>query len=296
MLSDKQNKLYLLCMKHILKEVTRVNKLFQSQHADVTKLLDDLLLMFSTLMQFVVIPAELSKCNLYDMPIFPFRNYLMPVRCIHLGFEFEQATAGIPNDVVIGVRDRCKDFIIELISQVQERLPENLKILFMINNLSASIALSQSKPSITPLALHFKHVVNDISSIEVEWNSLQFVKFPENCLGSVVEFWTAVSLLTDAENKQRFGNISQLALSLFSLPFSNATVERLFSLMNIVHSKLRNRLHVSSVESILQIRYRLKRTGETCVSFQPTPYMLQHFFDKSKQNDNDEECLIAIDD
>ena len=195
------------------------------------------------------------------------------------------------------LRDRCKDFIIELIGQVQERLPENLKISFMINNSSATIALSQSKPPITPLALHFKHVLNDISSIEVEWNSLkQFVKFPENCLGSVVEFWTGVSLLTDADNKQRFGNISQLALSLFSLPFSNATVERLFSLMNIVHSKLRNRLLVSSVESILQIRYRLKRTGETCVSFQPTPYMLQHFFDKSKQNDNDEECLIAIDD
>jgi len=137
-----------------------------------------------------------------------------------------------------------------------------------------------------------KNVVNDISSIEVEWNSLPFVKFPENCLGNAVDFGPQFHRCGELATPWEFFTTGFL----FSLPFSNANVERLFSLMNVLHSKLRNRLHVNSVESILQIRYRLERTGETCVSFQPTPYMLQHFFDKSTQNDNDEECLIAIDD
>jgi len=58
--------------------------------------------------------------------------------------------------VIYSVKDRYKDFNIELIDQVQERLPYNLKILFMKNSLSALIAPSQSKPHITPVALHFK--------------------------------------------------------------------------------------------------------------------------------------------
>jgi hypothetical protein len=80
--------------------------------------------------------------------------------------------------------------------------------------------------------------------------------------------------------------VSRLALTLLSLPFSNATVERLFSLMNIVHSKLRNRLHVRTTEAILQIRYSLKRQNCTCATFEPSEHMLQHFFDKGPQSDD----------
>jgi len=47
--------------------------------------------------------------------------------------------------MIYPVKVRYKDSIIELIGQVQERLPTNLKNVFMINNLSALTAVSQSK-------------------------------------------------------------------------------------------------------------------------------------------------------
>jgi len=53
--------------------------------------------------------------------------------------------------MIYNVRDI--DIKIELIGQVQERLPDNLKILLMLNKLSALIALSVSKPHITPVAV-----------------------------------------------------------------------------------------------------------------------------------------------
>ena len=59
--------------------------------------------------------------------------------------------------------------------------------------------------------------------------------------------------------------------------------------MNIVHYKLRNRLHVSSVEAILKIRYGLKFSGVTCVGFIPTKNMVRNFYAKGFGESGEEE-------
>lgn len=287
MFADKQNRLYCLCMRQVLKEITKVNKLFQSQFADITKLTDDLLHMHATLMQLVVIPTELEKCGLTNLPTFSFQNHLMPTRCVHFGFEFEQLAATLPSDVVTSIRERCRDFVLELIEQVQIRLPENLKTLCLLSNFSPTCALSQVKPPIGPICQAFPQLITDMDDAENEWNALHLTQWPADVRVNIVDFWVAVSLAKNAENAPRFGQISKLALSLLSLPFSNATVERLFSLMNVVHSKLRNRMHVRSVEAVLQIRYGLKLANQNCVTFKPSAYMLKHFFDKSADTDDD---------
>jgi hypothetical protein len=101
-------------------------------------------------------------------------------------------------------------------------------------------------------------------------------------------------LAKDAANKPRYGNVSRFALSLLCLPFSNATVERLFSLMNVVHTKLRNRLQVRSTEAILHIRYGLISQELSCVNFQPTDYMLQHFLDKGAVGEVEDDEVVGL--
>lgn len=48
-----------------------------------------------------------------------------------------------------------------------------------------------------------------------------------------------------------------LALALLCLPFSNAYVDRYFSIVNIVKDKLRNKLLIQNVDKILSIRFLL---------------------------------------
>jgi hypothetical protein len=140
MFAHKQNKLYLLCLRNILREVTRVNMLFQSEQVDVLKLTEDLLNLFRLLMQYVVLPAALETCRMSNLPSFPFREHLMPARCVHLGYDFEQAASTVPQDVVAGVRERCREFIIELVTQLQARLPENVQVMLMLSNLNPTVA------------------------------------------------------------------------------------------------------------------------------------------------------------
>ena len=138
----------------------------------------------------------------------------------------------------------------------------------------------------------------DMDELETEWNSLGFEEWPKTCLSSTVSFWAEVSSKTNSTGEKTYPNMSSLALALLSLPFSNASVERLFSQMNIVHSKLRNRLLVRSVEAILQIRYGLRLESRTCVSFIPCDEMVKNFGAKDSPTNEDEDVsedvLIAL--
>jgi hypothetical protein len=119
-------------------------------------------------------------------------------------------------------------------------------------------------------------------------------------LDNTVTFWAKVAEVTTADGAAKFGQISKLALAILSLPFSNATVERLFSLMNSTHTKIRNRLHVSTVEALLHIRYGLIRRGETCVTFTPSDDMLANFNSSdastSQHAPDDDAAFISITD
>lgn len=59
------------------------------------------------------------------------------------------------------------------------------------------------------------------------------------------------------------------------LPFSNAIVERAFSIMNIIKNKLRNKMAVKTTDAILRVRFNMPQGG--CVNFQPTKDMLKKF-------------------
>jgi hypothetical protein len=58
-----------------------------------------------------------------------------------------------------------------------------------------------------------------------------------------------------------------VALRILCLPHSNAEVERVFSSMNIVKNKIRNKMKLDLLNNILNIKYGLKRIGKCCNSF-----------------------------
>ena len=70
---------------------------------------------------------------------------------------------------------------------------------------------------------------------------------------SAEQFWCKV--LEYAE--PRYGNISRYALSLLVLPFSNAIVERIFSMAGAIKTKARNRLLIAGLDAILRVRQEL---------------------------------------
>lgn len=69
----------------------------------------------------------------------------------------------------------------------------------------------------------------------------------------------------DAAGNKPFADLSQFEISLLSLPYSK--IERVFSQMNIVKTKLRNSPAVKTLNAILYVRFGLKRVGKCCYSY-----------------------------
>ena len=66
-------------------------------------------------------------------------------------------------------------------------------------------------------------------------------------------------------------------MSLLAIPVSNASVERVFSQMSLVKSKLRNKMQQRSLENTLHVRAFMQRNGICCNKFTPTQEMLSRF-------------------
>ena len=72
--------------------------------------------------------------------------------------------------------------------------------------------------------------------------------------------------MTNTSGVSRFPTISKLTKSLLSLPHSNAEVERVFSQVALMKTKLRNSLKSSTLDSILITKQSLP---SSCVDFKP---------------------------
>lgn len=171
------------------------------------------------------------------------------------------------------IKERCRDFLICLCEQLQSRIPDNITLLEKINLLSPELATSQMKPKITDLVAAFKNICKNVDSTVDEWNLLHIKQWSQ--LSTPEEFWAEVFEYQNSAGQQQFGNIARFSLAMLCLSFSNAVVERAFSIINIIKNKLRNRMAIITADAILRLRFNMPQGG--CINFQPTTNMLKRF-------------------
>jgi len=100
--------------------------------------------------------------------------------------------------------------------------------------------------------------------LEIQWRKLITLKYNDICSPNITieekdtsQFWVDVLNITNNNKEQIFHELGVFVLSVLSLPLSNAVVERVFSVMNAVKSKARNRMHMAMLEAIMRIRLHL---------------------------------------
>lgn len=121
----------------------------------------------------------------------------------------------------------------------------------------------------------------DFDSLEIQWKRLPVVSWIQYFNGKVpndsIKFWSGVLEYCDPEGKFIFKDLAEFALQIFSLPFSNAVVERVFSIMNIIETKTRSSLSFKMLEALIRIKIWVQLTNKCCTKFEPTEKMYQLF-------------------
>lgn len=264
MYKDEQNLAYLLFLKPILGEVQRVNKLFESIYIDPTKLCHELSTLISSIGKIIVTPTFRFHPITID-----FTQNLHPNP--YLGYGFEKKITELKKANKINkenehvLRERCVAFVVVLVKQLQQRLPENINIFKKSEMLSPSNTLKQIKENISDLCECFGLNIEEIEKIEIQWRKINLMSWKNT--NSSIDFWAEVKEFKDAANCYIFKELANFSLTVLSLPWSNAAVERIFSQMNIVKSKSRNKMGTTLLTSLLYIRFGLKLNNKCCKDF-----------------------------
>ncbi|XP_051798030.1 uncharacterized protein LOC127531856 [Acanthochromis polyacanthus] len=279
MYSDPMNKLYLLFLMPFLQEFNRINKLFQQDRGNPFKMLECLLLFFRSLISRVVRPDKIPTSDEQLLAInFTDQTVLLPVGAICFGLTFTIALeeAKVESTSERNMKSRCRDFLVEACRQVQKRLPTNIQIWKSMTEFSLAVILSQAKQQLRSLSI-LKLYSGDLTALDTQYQAVTYHPWTNKEDTQAEAFWVEVLSYKDSSGDQAFKELALFALSLLAMPLSNADVERVFSQMNLVKSKLRNRMGQDTLSSILHIKYGLRRQGICCKDFIPSKEMLQRF-------------------
>jgi len=87
--------------------------------------------------------------------------------------------------------------------------------------------------------------------------------------------------------------LSEFALKLLVLPWSNAEVERLFSQMNIIKTKTHNKMGTKLLDSIFTIKSGLRKRNTCCLKYQFPPDVLKKIGTLQTYNSTSNPNLVA---
>ena len=243
MLSDTLNLLYFEFLSPIIREMENLNRKFQTFHPDMNSLL-----------KMLELQVRSVRARVYDD-----RGESMHILRCDYGVKFEEQAATLDPEQVRGVRNRCREFMLSLVTEMEKRLPDNTAVLSVVTKFSPHIIL---KRDILFESLPYKSFCPDLVKVENQFRLFRQVKWDRELEeivkeGSMVKFWAAVRAY-ELNNETIFKELADYALTCNSLPVSNAYVERIFSIVSFMKDKYANRMQIPMLDSLLLLKTHLQ--------------------------------------
>lgn len=274
MYQDKTNLCYLYFLSSVLTPLQKVNKLFESNDVDITKILSSLMNLLKSLMS-IIVPArpdfDVLKSNIHD--------YIIPQP--YLGYRCEEEIKKMKNSNVLNstmessLRNRCINFLTHLLEELRARLPNNISILEKIELLSVENMRGSKRLSIIPLLKTFGVSDSSIEKILWQYNNIASIYSTISEIKNTETFWIEMSKQRDASNENPFADLCNFALNVLSMSYSNAEVERVFSAMNLIKNKQRNRMEDLLLNSIVFLKTQMRVQSKCCYSFEVNERILK---------------------
>lgn len=258
-LQDPTTILFLEFLDFVLPLFTDLNKVMQAEQPKIHSLYEKITGTLKTIFDCFLKREYLTSTPIENVDFINPRN-LMHIDAIYYGAAASNtllsSSENLNSDQVNLFKCRCLDFYIEACKQITTRFPlknNPIKSLDIIDPKNVKIGKTAS---IVPMTRLFPNIVqsNDFQEIDTEWRILrnceQIKTFPDD----VELFWNEVSLLKRGDETHMFPLLSNFIFNILSLPHSSANVERIFSQINLLKTKQRNRLSTESITGLLHTK------------------------------------------
>lgn len=298
MFTDNSNYLYLLFLNSVIKEVNTINLAFQSNNADIIQLYVDLRTLLVNLAKRVFKQSFLntkSKTPIDEEIVLQikhaveagekeFGSSLLDLNDCDFGDDFkdclEQYNHNIKSGDLVLLKIRCRKFLLKICQELVERFPSNISVIGKLRYFKPKTFMKKKDLSPNDLPWELNENQKDKAAIEAQFRKLRALNFEdisddETDFQDPMKFWVVVSKMKNAVGSPAFAELCSFAFRALSLPISNAVVERVFSILNVVKTKLRNRLGFKMTNALLIIRTFLDARKLCCKNFKVSEGMLQ---------------------
>lgn len=280
-LSNPIVKLFYLFLDYILPKFTKLNELFQSSSVVVTSLHDRICRSYQELLECFISKDYIYRTDLNEIDLSNVTHRLRPEN-MYFGVEVRKMLDQVD------IRDNATlkldftttrvDFLIEGCNEIRKRFNFLDPVLKLMTNLNPPKAMSRKTrdtvPSLLPLMEALPRIASSdkYQTIDDEWRQLPSFELPADIdvKNQVDIFWAKLMDCEAGDQGMTFKNVSQFVLDVISLPHSNADSERIFSHINLIKTKTRNKMVISTVNGVLLAKQRVKDNNANCTTYEPS--------------------------
>lgn len=251
--------IYLHFLNFVLPLVTKRNAEFQSERPKVHELHRKMTTLFKTITGFYLKEDYVERTDpefiayTEEMQTPANQEYWEPLRDVELGptalSELQILSTKTTAQKIDDFRQICRKFYITLASQIMLRFPFNdpqIKIMEKFSFIDPYFL--KSTRNITDIVTVLQ---TDVEAVHAEFKAVRMiVKVSNNYEDDVSGFWRKILKFEDNEINE-YPILSTIVERIMIFPHSSATVERIFSSINLNKTKTRNRLSVEMLAGLL---------------------------------------------
>lgn len=276
-LDNKLTKVYLEFMSYVLDQFNDFNRLFQSEKPllhqvkpETQKLIKSIA---SNYMQF-------NYCKTTDAFRLEYANpgFFVPLEKIYLGVAAQSSIEELSKEIpepkteITDFKRTCLMFYIESIKQITQRFDFSDPIYGIIEVIEPSVAQKFEIKDLSSVLKRFSNLKEDVNDIELqnEWKKHAFLEHDSNLSQNVEQYWRQILKMKDLSGSPIFPNLKKVIGLLLVLPFSNASVERIFSQLKLIKCDNRNRLNTQTISALMATKANI----QNAIEFEPSKAMM----------------------
>lgn len=253
----------------------------QSSSVVVTSLHDKMCKSYQELLETYMSRDYIYRTNLSELDPCNESHRLRPEN-MYFGVEvrkmLDQVEIGNNEQLKSDFATSCTDFLIEGCKEIKKRFDFSDPVLKLVSYLNPSKAMLRKTRDIVPSLLPLMKALPRIASndqhqiIDDEWRQLPSFELPAGIdVNDPVDiFWAKLLECEEGDQGMTFKNVSKFVLETISLPHSNADSERIFSKINLIKTKARNKMTISTVNGVLLAKQRVRGKENDCTTYDPS--------------------------
>lgn len=277
----------LVFLEYVLQKVNALNTEFQSEHFRLHLLHKMVSLEYSNILSCFIKQEVMASFKLSEIDI---RNekFYKKLEDLYLGGRAMALLSKEPlgDQGEKNFKTDCLKFLVELAKQIKQRFPlDEDGVIANLNILDPVLAQDPAKSptSLVKLAVNFPSFVpeNELNELDDEWRSFRVSKEIAPDYDTIPEFWYKLRNIKDGLDNPKFEKLSLFMTNLTILPHSSASVERVFSQVNLVKTRNTNSLKPDSVRDKLLARQAVTRGGHNSDTWEPNSELIKDVMEGS---------------